>query len=1614
MPVQDFLITFRADTRSALSEINALAARVVEVDAALNRAMGRLESNRGTNNPIAQLASGAGGATRSINQINQAFLQMGRGIKLTTEETQALMAAIANIQRSFSRDTRGGFGASINTGKLQEAIRYMTILKDAGRITSEQYVKMSNDMTEAFGKVARIPEALRDMPIADQKRVSDLMRQQGRELAQLEALRQPVGGERNLRSHQTALENYIRTVRQLGQYGLSTAADLDKLEQELRQVRAASSLQGQRTTNERDIQSLRRTADSIRLQTQTGQFAGRPAQELTQMRALQRALVELEARGDPVQQELAQTAQRIRELETAAALASQRTRELARSQGLTDRVDAHRLRAQRPFTDAAGELRNLKGLERGLAQLEARGDPVQRELDETRRKIEQLEQAANRAKSINQLLSDRARLETRLSRARLDGGNTRNIIRDLKGVEEALDFRGAGDASKLNNIRAQFAALPAVIAPATKSMLDFNQTAMAQVRFNEAMRLPVPPAIMTRGLQNGIELMKQGYAEGAEAVDFFAQRVSDLPPTLGRAAQGMLNHGRRVAEGLFIYELFGRALQGIGDQIKLVNDLAREEIRFSAVAGGLGAGGSDEFLLNLQDIAVRTNTPMAELAGQIDSVASAMLDAGDATKIAADSTNFLNTVGQFTNITQRGLAQETENLLGIYNQTGDSADEFADRIGRITVAGRNNSTLIAGITDVISKAGVAANAAGFDFDFLAAASARMVQDLRGSLSGDEIGNIFNTVIGKLSDPDAVRNIEEISGGLIRMRDSAGELRPAHETLIDIFAAIRDGALTIEQGELVLDQIVPPLSPSTRNLIVETFGRNLPLAIGDMGRVMSGTAEDAKNLSDALVEGPGERFARSMIEIQGALTGIFSDEIIEAGNTFADILKSIAGILGSGEAGGGVGGAIASWTIRLALFGTGLTVVRYAWKQFYEIVFGSAARLRTIAAQVGTSTAQLAAAASGAGAASGVAAGQLTLFGPAGATAAGGMRIAAGAMGVLKGAIAGVIGVAKSLIPLLIIMSAFEMPDLIADSGAAGDLREAALERTRLRREDLSAALVNVNSGPVSGILEEIAKSGFGGDGSLSRNQIANILELAKALTELERQGKLTANNQKLLEDQILSTNGSVSETIVSSDDMIANMQAQALQTDEVAGSTEWYKAQLGDLDETLDDVTDAERRATEAMMVNAELTDERAAAIARLTQQLREGTITVDEWAEGQSNASDASEAAANFIAHYGDQLSLIPGLQERIAQTGESAAAALMGMLLDNPDTIDQRIGVIDQMVAIAEANAEAAEEVENNPIEFSVETQELLEDAETTRVVFEWLTTGTYQTKRIVDENKIEPQIALEKLRAQAAAALKIYQIMLQASSAYHQATSSAMQAANPEVGQAYRSRVANQSGDIAALERAIAELEAAAGSLGDAGDELSGLGDAFDTLGGISGDDPRLSSGGSQPAQTGIIDIGDLPASAISQIVAIATQAQRQVVAAGGVVDTDETAAIFKDAAFQQLISGIDQRFLQQAIEELTEVERKRLELEQQRLQDVTRSMLVQTGPIQSIVSAPVLSAGGGVLSGQGLNADPRLGNFTINVPINWSGMSLTQLQTFIYDSIAKAWIDAGRGG
>jgi hypothetical protein len=1616
VPVQDFLITFRADTTGALNQINALAKRVSEVDAALNTTMSRLNQRVTGGGPLANITQGAGGAARSINQINAGFLQMGRNVSLTTEDVQNLLARLQLIKQTFSRDVRGGFGASINQGQLKEAIRIITQLKDAQHLSAQEARKWGDELTAAYAKAARVPVGLRGLPVEQQAKAMRLMAREVRQATDLEAARQPVGGVRNIQGHQRALENYIRTVRELGQFSLATAGDLDKLEAELLQVRAASSLQSQKGANDRTVRGLREQASVIRNRQATVTFGTNPAAELRDMRQLERVLQDLQSRGDPVQRELDETRTKIQQLSAAAALATQRIKELNTTQNLQSKVADLTGKLQGRFANVQQELTATRQLERALFKLEQRGEPVSRQLQQVRADVDRLAAAANRAKSLDTLLRRRASLDTRIESRSIrtnQTGQDRDLVRAAMRNEEALSRLGDPKAaSRLQVFRQQFASLPPVIDAATARMQEFNRSLQQKVLNTERFNLPQLDArTLMGGLQNGLDMMKAGLAEGGQAVDFFGERVGGLPPTLDRVAQGMLNHGRRVAEGLFIYEALGRAMQAVGEQIQLVNNLAREQIRFAAVAGGLGDQGSSGFLLGLQDIAVRTNTPMDELAAQIDTVAAVMLEAGDATQVAAASTEFLNQAGQFTNITQRDLASETKNLLGIYNQTGDSVGEFADRLGRITVAGRNNSAIISGITDVLSEAGATARSTGFDFDLLASLGGQMVQDLLGTMEGGEIGGLLNTVIGRLNDPQIRNKIRDLSDGLISFTDANGKLRDSASVLLDIFTILEDGS---EVKALVLDQVIPPLSPGRRALIEDTLGRNLPEAVADMGRIMGATAEDATNLSEALVSGPGERFAAAMKEVSGAMVGIFSEEIIGLGNQFADILRTIATLLGAGQPGGGFAGGLAGAATQFIILIALAKTLTYVGRNL-ALMFG-AGRIRAgvVAADIANLNTATTTGAPLVGA-----------YGSKVANVGTQAQTASTKVGALRGVIGGLARALSNPLTLIIAIELLQnIPDVVDSWKAQFD---SELSSGLVDRDVLNFAFAELGNIEALGVdLTSIARLDFifgnaaAGATKLSEIQFQNVENLARAMIQLQKEGKLTAEAQKVLDAAITASGGGIKDQLVPFEDLIAAYNTSILATEDLsstsrsaAGSWGGYTEGVDETTEALDDLTDAERRAQDAMVLNAGLSDARAQALLKLTDQLRAGSITVDEWAEGQQNAAQATEAAASFIAAYGTQLNLIPGLQERVAQSGETAAEALVGMLLDNPDTIAERIGILEAMVEIAETNEEVAANLEANPITPRIDNETFNRDREVSDSIKVAVEQGWVTLHEVVDRNPVRPQLDLSALKAQAIAALKIYQTMIAASKTVR----TSMDPRRQGITSGAETRAGAARTELNSLNAAIAELERAGEGLANAGAELSGLGDAFNVFGGIRGDDPRLESSASdgerEPAQTTIVDIGDLPASAIQQIIALATAAQNQVVGAGGVVDTDETAAIFKDAAFQTLIQGVDQRFLQQAIEELTEVERKRLELEQARLQDVTRSLVTQVGPIQSITSAPVLAAGGGILSGQGLNADPRLGNFTINVPINWSGMSLTQLQEFIYKSVSQAWIDAGRG-
>jgi hypothetical protein len=1260
------------------------------------------------------------------------------------------------------------------------------------------------------------------------------------------------------------------------------------------------------------------------------------------------------------------------------------------------------------FRTSAGELGALDKLNNKLLELQRNGVDVSADLARVANAINQVSAAAARTKGMDALNRQFQRLDAALGK---QGGMTRSRITQLNDTikaMQALGGVGAGADPRITRmgpiIEAQFRALPGAIDPAIQKMRDFTASMREQMNLANQFQTPVPSARnLVNAFDQSLRVLKTPglnpaiYQEAAQNARAFADQLGRFPAGLNETARAFGTHARRIAEGILLYDAFGRAIQAVANEIKLVGDLAREQIRFEAVVGDLGAGGDSRFLAGIGEVAVRTNTQLADLASIMDSVAFATDRASSAAEREAESLQIMGRIGEFTNVTQRDLLTETENLIGIMNTFGLTLEDWEDHLGGIVVMGDNSSRAIQAIVDTLSGAGRAAVAAGVDIDTLGAIGVEMFRRLQGSMSGSEIASQLNTIFGKLADTSVQQDIEELTGGIIRFRDETGALRDGAVVYEELFTLL--GQVNDEAKATILDKFIPPLNPGARSF-VEIMIDTLPNALETSGRGAAATAEELSKLSELLVSGPAEQFSKAIIALQTAFTELFREDIAGGMNAIATAIKTIADFIGT-DFGRDIGGV----TIKLIAFFALLRGAGVAARGLEILFLGSGRRIR-----------ELETAMAGAGIAGDTFA--------AGARNAGTQATnAAGRIDRMKDSARNLAGaLAKPFLFLIAFEIVTSIPDIV-DAFKAQLNQE--LSSGVVDRGTLDAAFGELTNIDVLGVdLTSIARLDFifGNAAAqargLSEIQFQNVENLAQAMIRLEKEGKLTAAAQRVLDEAVAGADGKISNQLVTVDELLNAYNQSILSADTFGDSqdrstdsTDRLGDSVSDLTVDIDALTAAEQRAADATRLNLGLSGLRAQEMLRLTQQLREGAITVDEFSEAQDNLGSATEAVAQFIAAYGSNLSVIPGLQERMASSGASAAEALTRMLLENPDTITERIGILEQMVEFAEVAEETATTVEQNPITPRIDTGPLSEDAKVSDYLITAVAQGWVTLTDVVNKKPVKPALDLAALKSQAIAALNMYRTLLGAQSLFER--SIGRLSLFKGFRNQFSARTSQAGSELKALEAAIRQLETAGSSLGAAGEELSGLGDAFDVLGGISGSDPRLGTS-KETQQTGIIDIGTLSPSVVAQIVAMATAAQNRIIAAGGTVDTDEQVALFKDAEFLRLISGVDQRLLQQAIEELTEVEQRRLELEQARLQDVTRSIITQVGPIQSMVSAPVLAAGGGLLSGQGLNADPRLGNFVINVPINWTGMDLQQLQQFIYASVAQAWIDAGRGG
>lgn len=1492
MAVQDFLITFRADSAAALRTIDALARRVKVVDDQLNSAITRMAAATGRANPIAGIAQGGAGAARAAATVATQVNAVATAAKGASKSTEELLGRLKALETGFSTRTAAGRGFAVNQGRVNEAFDIIQRLRDAHVLSAREANQWADRIQASFAKAANIPQSMRALPVELQSQFSRLTSQRAQNAIRIENLRQPIGGQTNIRQLSTALESQVRLLQrmeQISQGGINTARERNTLERELVRIRAQAALQGQNSSLNRSTETLVQTA------------------------ARQRAVAQGATFDNPTQQRNA-----------------------------------------------------FRTLEKTLIELQRRGEPVQRALDGVRTRIEALGNAAARARGLDTLGRRLEALEFRLERMRQStggigtGGNAENtLVRSIMRNLEAQSQIGSPAAvNRLNNYRAQFAALPPSIDRATQSMLNFVRQSQERIRMQEivAPGSHASPALLGNALGQSLQLSRQGLQEGGEAAAFFEERINRLPRSFSEATRGLVTHSRRIAEGILLYDAFGRAMQGVASQIDLIGTLTRETIRFEQVAGDLSNIQQADFFEQLRGVATRTNTPLDQLVSQMDTIAFAFNDAGSAVQTYTSSVEFMDTVGKFTNITQRDLASETQNLLGIMNVTGDSLGSFENRLGRIAVAGGRSSVGITAIIDILSEAGRAAQDVGFDFDLLTTIGAEMFRKLQGSMTGTELGTQFRTIFGKLGDPSVLADLEELTEGVIAFRDEAGNIRG--NALIELFQAIESGALDANQARKALDLIVPPLNPGAR-AFVTTFQQVLPTAIENVVKAASGSSRTIDDLNDALVSGPAERFSRAIIDIQGALANMFEGPVLLGFNVLANALGTIADLADNEVTGSLIG-------ITAGLLGAvaGARLFGFAWRTVTSFLLGGRQRAAEIAAQIAA-----------AGGAAGSAAGQMTLFG----TNTGRMgKTLDGGIGKLRQFATGIGALARTLKTPLIVFLAFEIV------GNAGDAIQEGIDSITGRWEDAVASTklpdglleraLKVSGDPdllgvTSGISESLNVFGHnlgetiagafgGGGGKISAEQFRNIVNVVEVMRTLDEQGKLNAATQAILEGAITDANGAILNQAVSVEEITAAYQEGVLDVEAFALRQQYAALAAARGGDAATDAANATRVLSYEQQVAAgaatnlaSLQGSIASTYADLANQLREGAITQAEYSQGTEMVTQAADLAARVVAAEAEQLARLPQFAAAAAQGHEALSQAVYDWIIQSGNALPMIQSGIQHLLGLSSAIAHAAETARLNPIVITMATRMIP-----------------------AEETSANPEL----LKAQRGA----------------------------------QSLAASRGVDVAGLMRQL--REGFTGLFNNPA--ILGAGNRFT---GVSGTGTPSSAGGGgaaaakQPQQSSIVDIGDLPASAVAKIVALATTAQNRVIRAGGVVDRDDVTALLKDAQFQKLIRGIDQRFLQEAIEELTDVEKARLEEERRKSQanELLRNLNVRAGPLGALISQPTLFGVGGSIPA-GLNADPTRGDFTVNVPVSLSGLSPESLQQIIYQIVSKAIRDGLR--
>lgn len=1193
----------------------------------------------------------------------------------------------------------------------------------------------------------------------------------------------------------------------------------------------------------------------------------------------------------------------------------------------------------------------------------------------------------------------------------------------LKGTQSTLaaSARSGGTANLGIN--------PGAITEAQRNVTQL-ETSLAGLRSGRAVStqlgLPVSgsqfaqEARAAQNLANALGPLDPRYKSLTAQSTALANRSNFLTQQLNQSSRAFGTHASRIAEGIIVYQGYALAAQGLADSVKLVIDVQREQIRLSQALGG-GAVGAEQakgVFESLGKIAIDTVTPFEGLVAAADNVGFAFQNIVDPAARAAAVEKLMTSAGQLTTVTQRDVGEESQKLIAIMRQLGLNVDDIPDILDKVTIAGGRTQVGMTTLIDGLENSAAAARTAKVPLDTLIALIPKfaIAAGISGGEAGTKLKTLFSTI---LRDPTAEKGLQAITGGLVSIYDASHNLRSVQDVFADLFALEKEGVLDTKKLDQLFTKMAPPLNPGAKAdlaIFYQTL-KTLGPAVQD---VFQAPPDALEQLVNHLNEALGQRFLKLVEQAKVGLKDLFGPSILQGGELVIGIIqglgavlsiippdvlrlvvnflslfaamrliifagKEISALLGVGglvqflrnaatsaaltksgalEASEGLsvlGATATTTTATISAEGTVASTAAASNAALGESAAGAAAGIETEGAVAGATAAEVGAlGVAGEGAAVGVAAAgtaaavtatEVEAVGVASATTGGLMGAVGAAGGVMAGGLRFAQVAAAGLLRTL-------GPLLIAMAAFdvanfVGDVGEASGNLNK----KVGSAIVGQNVTQLEATRAKLAEQIKGATTKFTINPLES---LAQNIATIGLVGNL-----KEIDDQIAKLKEKGAGATVSMDDLSGAFKSTADASDGTTGSIEQqtnaYEASINAALARAGAsaaVTDAELTEAAAVKININLADERTAALKKIDVALQKGKISIAEHTSAISTLSRVSEDAAKLTAIFGDKLKVIPELEGAAGKGADVMAGALFKLILTGGKNVDQILIQAEALIKLAGTEASAAAIIAANPIIIRTITITQSIEAPTTGGFFSGGGAGG----------------------------------ALPGGEVVHQITSG---------GGTASATVA------AALRELLAGLKSLGGTITKG---QSTGGGTFGTGGGGGGG----TTAAARP-QTPILDIGDLSASQVSKLVAIAT-ALRNRIPGETAADKGDVVALIKDAKFLTSVKGIDDRLLRIALQELTDTEKARLDLEKQNLQRATLSNLVtNVGSLGALISQPTTFGIGGNLSlGQGLNFDPTKGNFVINVPITLKGLEPAKLQQLIYATIAKAIQDALKVG